>query len=82
MMPTNVSNVPYNKMTPAQKGAYTRSVRAEARKSSPIGDKVAQLYLTKGWNAAQIASHLGITDYQARGHMTRATQGDFDSCRF
>ena len=82
MMSTNASSTPYNKMTPAQKGAYTRSARAAARQANPVGYQVAQLYLTKGWNAAQISSHLGITNYQARGHMTRVSQGDFDSCRF
>jgi len=82
MMPTNVSNVPYSKMSPAQKGAYTRGIRTAARTASPVGYQVAELFITKGWNAAEISSHLGITNYQARGHMTRVSQGDFDSCRF
>ena len=81
-MRTNPPTVSYNKMTPAQKSAHTRAVRAAAKTNNPIGYQVAQLYVSKGWSAAEIATHLGITNYQARGHMTRVSRGDFDSCRF
>jgi len=80
-MPIN-HPVSYDKMTPSQKGAYTRSQRSAMRTASPVGYQVAQLYLGKGWNALEISAHLGISNYQARGYMSRVSQGDFDSCRF
>ena len=81
-MPSNPTVMSYHKMTPAQKSAHTRAARVAAKTENPIGYQVAQLYVTRGWNAIEIASHLGITNYQARGYMTRVSRGDFDSCRF
>ena len=68
-------------MTAGQKAAVTRTARNAAKKNNPVGYKVALLVLRDGYNATQVAAALGISDYSARGHMTRVTRGDYSDCR-
>lgn len=71
----------YKTMTAGQKAAFTRKARVNARSNYPIGYQVAELMANGTDKASSIVSALGITDYQARGYMTRVRRGDFDDCR-
>ena len=69
-------------MTTANKAAFTRKQRREAKLRSPIGYSVAKLMAKGTLTSESIAFILGLSDYQARGYMTRVTRGDFINCRF
>ena len=68
-------------MTAGQKAAFTRAARNTARTNSPIGYQVAELVIQSGFNSRQVAAALGISDYQARGYISRVTKGDYANCR-
>jgi len=71
----------YKTMSAGQKAAFTRKARQNARANYPIGYQVAVLMANGADTASSIVSTLGLTDYQARGYMTRVRRGDFDDCR-
>ena len=72
----------YMHLTPGQKSAYTRRARVAAQARSAIGYQVATLMLKDNvTTASAIADTVGLTNYQARGYMSRVTAGDFNDCR-
>lgn len=72
------------KLTPqqvaARKAVATRSARREMKNKYPVGYAVATLRIRDGLTASEIAQSLHITEYQARGYLTRVTRGEFASC--
>ena len=72
----------YANLTAGQKSAFTRRARVAARTRSETGYRVAELMLRDHVTTADaIAETVGLTNYQARGYMSRVTAGDFNDCR-
>ena len=73
------------KLTPrqiaARKAVETRNARKAMQAKYPIGYEVAKL-ASQGFLSRYIAEKLFISEYQARGYMTRVTRGEYNSCNF